>query len=115
MACPSTIGTRGADGNFYAFNPCAYTDPAGGAPNLGDQERNQVYGPHSWTVNAAMGKEFPLHENFKLAFRAEAFNLTNTTADNDPNQTTIGSSTTALVTRTGSTGRQFQFGLKLSY
>jgi len=118
LPCPSTIGSRGSDGNFYAFNPCAYTDPGGPAPpmpNLGNQKRNQVYGPHSWTVNASAGKEFPLHENYKLAFRAEAFNLTNTTADADPAQTTIGSSQTGLVTRTGSTGRQFQFGLKLSF
>ena len=118
LACPSTIGKRGADGNFYAFNPCAYTDPGGPAPpmpNLGNQKRNQVYGPHSWTVNASMGKEFPLHENYKLNFRAESFNLTNTTADNSPSQQTIGSSTTGLVLRNGSTGRQFQFGLKLNF
>jgi hypothetical protein len=99
-------------GVHYGFNPCAFTNPTPGT--FGNQERNQLFGPHTWSTNATMGKDFPVYENYKLTFRAEAFNLTNTTNDAAPGST-VGGTGYGIITRNGSTGRQFQFSLRLAF
>jgi hypothetical protein len=103
------------------FNTCAFQQPLTDPINYplstgyyGNQRRNQLFGPHTWSVNAGAGKNFALGERYKATFRAESFNLTNTTNDGTPGGT-LASSTFGLAPRTGSTGRQFQFGLRLSY
>jgi hypothetical protein len=80
----------------------------------GNERRNQLFDPHTWSANASAGKTFTVGERYKLNFRAESFNLTNTTNDGNPGGT-VASSTYGLAPRTGSTGRQCQFGLRLSY
>jgi Carboxypeptidase regulatory-like domain/TonB-dependent Receptor Plug Domain len=74
-ACP---GGRGID-------PCAFALPTGPQPyapcpvgNAGSLVgRNLARGFGAWQMDLALRREFPIHENLKLQFRAEAFNVFN--------------------------------------
>jgi hypothetical protein len=56
--------------NYYAYK----AEPDGIEGNAG---RNSGRGLANWQLNLAMRREFPLHENLHLQFRAEAFNVFN--------------------------------------
>jgi hypothetical protein len=76
-----------------------------------------VRGPGLHTFDASMAKFFNFTERFKLEFRGEAINLTNTPILNAPN-TGLGS-TLGLLQGAGGAygtfGRQIQFALKFHY
>jgi len=59
---------------------------------LGNEMRNQVYGPGTQAVSFSIFKTFPIWEAVKLQFRAEAFNLMNTPTFSNPGGT-LGYST----------------------
>jgi hypothetical protein len=58
-----------------ALNPNAFANPSSGA--FGDAPRNFVRGFGAWQMDLAMRREFPLYNEIKLQFRAEAFNVFN--------------------------------------
>jgi hypothetical protein len=60
--------------NYNAF--VALTDPSGN-PIEGNAGRNAARGFGMWQANLALRREFPIHEDLRLQFRAEAFNLVN--------------------------------------
>jgi hypothetical protein len=89
------------------YNPCAFSNPLPGSnipnsqtasnpvgtplqaasdilPYLGPA-RNQIYGPGYNRINMSLFKSFPTFESQHLDFRADAFNLFNTPAFNNPN------------------------------
>jgi outer membrane receptor protein involved in Fe transport len=91
---------------------------------LGDESHNALYGPDSQALALSGIKMFPIHENIKLQFRAESFNLFNTPSFNNPSSTIhgytngIGSSPTDAAissTRPSSIPRQLQFALRLIF
>ena len=89
---------------------------------LGNEGHNELYGPHSQALALSTYKAFPIHENIKLQFRAESFNLFNTPSFSNPATTIrtytngIGSSTADAAissTRPSAIPRQLQFVLRL--
>lgn len=56
-------------------NPAAFALPASGQP--GNAPRNFVRGFGAWQNDFAFRRDFPIHENLRLQFRAEAFNVFN--------------------------------------
>jgi hypothetical protein len=62
-----------------AINPKAFMNPTcGSSPGcFGDVPRNFARGFGAWQMDLAVRREFPIYENLKLQFRAEAFNLFN--------------------------------------
>ena len=95
---------------------------------LGNEMRNQVYGPGAQALAFSMFKSFPIHEAINLQFRAEAFNLFNTPTFGQPgaNIGAYGPDGTALPTSGGfgqisstaapsATPRQIQLALKLIF
>lgn len=58
-----------------AINSAAFAYPSNNG--AGDTPRNFVRGFGAWQVNLAVRREFPIHEKFRLQFRAEAFNIIN--------------------------------------
>ncbi|MBK9167559.1 MAG: TonB-dependent receptor [Bryobacterales bacterium] len=85
--------------------------PAAGT--LGDIGRNTERGDRLAQVNVSVGKGFALTETWRAEFRAEAFNLLNSTNYQTPdgrlNSATFGRALTALDSR------QMQLALKLTF
>jgi hypothetical protein len=103
---------------------------------FGNSPTNLIEGPRQRDVDAGLDKTFSLAEGFKLQFRAEAFNLTNTpdfsTAGGGPNPGTFGIASSdcpapaagclvdqshgfGVINSVSNSSREFQFGLKLTY
>jgi Carboxypeptidase regulatory-like domain/TonB dependent receptor len=117
------LPNRGVDGYF---NPAAFTDPiqvrsVTGAPItlFGDAARRVGRGPGSTNFDFSLFKNFRIRERTNVQFRAEAFNLTNTPtfflpAASNP-ALSIGSPNFGKLSSSSATGRQVQFGLKVSF
>ncbi len=58
------------------INAAAFTTPAT-TFTQGDVARNSVRGFDVWQEDVALRREFPIHGDIKLQFRAEAFNVFN--------------------------------------
>jgi hypothetical protein len=67
------------------FNPLAFTNNAGGT--FGDSGKNMFQGPPTRTMDAAIAKNWYIHERFSLQFRWEMFNAFNTPSFGAPNAT----------------------------
>jgi hypothetical protein len=106
------------------FDPNAFVPVT--AVRFGNSGRNLLTGPGVVNVDASIFRDFPLTERFKLQFRAEAFNVSNTPAFNNPGATASSptrnpdGSIRALngyteITAAQATERQFRFALKLMF
>ncbi len=111
------------------INPLAFATPAAGT--LGNVAKDNIPGPAFWQIDLALAKEFRIHENHRIEFRVEAFNVTNSfragipqaagasglaaggsgvnTSFNGPTSTTFGTITSALDPRI------MQLALKYSF
>ena len=100
--------------NAEYFNVAAFAPQAFGSP--GDSGRNTLHGPHFRHVDFSLFKTFPLYEEFRLQFRAEAFNISNTPSFANPNST-INSPGVGSISSTSEfyTPREIQFALKLLF
>jgi len=95
------------------FNPNAFVvAPPGQFGNVG---RNVLIGPNLFTVDLSMLKSNRVGENLTVQFRAEAFNLFNRANFRLPENVTIDTANVGLITRTATTSRQLQFGVKLIF
>jgi hypothetical protein len=107
-----------------ALNPQAFTNVSSG---FGDAPRNLARGFDAVQMDLAVRREFPIHENLKLQFRAEAFNLFNHpnfgTINSLFGQPTFGQATGTLASSLGIVSplyqqggpRSMQFALKLVF
>jgi hypothetical protein len=108
----------------------SYFDPNAFAPvtavRFGTVGRNTLRGPGLVNLDASLFRNFRLTERFKLEFRTEVFNVTNTPAFNNPGATVSSptrradGSIIALngyteITSAQATERQIRFALKLSF
>jgi len=97
---------------------------------FGDSARRVARGPGSVNTDFSLFKDMVLTERWRLQFRTEVFNLTNTPtfllpSSNSPSMTCIGRSPGSACNDTnpefgklsgGSTvGRQIQFGMKVIF
>jgi outer membrane receptor protein involved in Fe transport len=80
-------GASGGASNAYVLGELPLPN-SWGNPNLGGASdwgpwpasmagRNSFRGPGMWNVDAAVSKIIPLHDRYKLEFRAEGFNILN--------------------------------------
>ena len=108
------------------FNPAAFSEPGRvnsvtGVPItlFGNSQRRVGRGPRATNLDFSMFKNFVISERFRVQFRAEAFNLSNTPVFSLPGATstalTIGNPNFGRLTSSSATGRQLQFGLKLAF
>jgi hypothetical protein len=77
----------------------------------GNSGRNILFGPGLRNVDFSLQKFFAITERFRTQFRAEAFNLTNTPAFGQPNNSLNGLKP-GVISSAGQP-RRVQFGLKL--
>jgi hypothetical protein len=96
------------------FNTAAFQAQTAGT--LGNERREQLFGPHFRHVDLSAFKVFQINERFNVEFRAESYNLTNTANFGSPDNV-LGDSTFGKVLSMTYPyiPRQFQFALKLRY
>jgi hypothetical protein len=80
---------------------------------IGNSSRNPVRGPGLQEADLMIGKTFRLTERYRLEFRAEAFNVSNTPPLNDPNGS-FGSAAFGSITSAGNP-RDFEFVAKVHF
>jgi hypothetical protein len=75
-----------------------------------------LYGPHLWSLNASMFKNFQIRESMQLQFRTEAYNLTNSPSFGNPNAQ-LGNASFGVISSMngGYNPRQLQLALKLLF
>ncbi len=78
------------------FNTAAFAPQPSGT--LGSEPRNPLHGPDFRHVDFSVFKTFPVYHESTVEFRAECFNLTNTTNFNVPNATFTATPVTSQVT-----------------
>jgi hypothetical protein len=108
----------------------SYFDPNAFAPvtavRFGTVGRNSLRGPGLVNLDASLFRNFSLTERFKLQFRMEVFNVTNTPAFNNPGATVssptrqpdgtiIALNGYTEITSAQATERQIRFALKISF
>ena len=97
------------------LNPDAFAQPATGT--LGSLGRSNIQGPGTWQFDVAVTRIFPIRENQRLEFRAEAYNVTNSFRPGDFPTCQSGTcqslnSNTFGQIRTARDPRLMQFALK---
>ena len=80
---------------------------------IGNASRNPVRGPGLQDADLMLSKSFSFRERYRVEFRAEAFNVSNTPPLNDPSGT-IGPAAFGTITSAGNP-RDFEFALKLHF
>ena len=104
------LGGIGPGQPFY--DPSAFAAPTG--VRFGTSGRNILRGPGVVNLDLGVFRGFPIHEQIKLEFRAEASNSTNTPHFNHPNAT-VNAANFLVVTSALPDQRQVRFGLRLSW
>jgi len=98
------------------FNIAAFAQPP--AFTYGNVSRTlpDIHGPRFYNLDASLFKTFPISEQVKLQFRAEAFNLTNTPSFEVPDGR-LASATFGMVTATMTPARtrEIQLVLRLTF
>jgi hypothetical protein len=96
------------------LNVASFATQAGGT--LGSERKNQLISPNATALNFSLLKLFTIHEDLKLQFRAETFNLANTPTFNPPDNG-FGDPQFGVISSTvpGAPPRQLQFALKLLF
>jgi hypothetical protein len=112
----------GANGASY-FNPLAFAPVT--AVRFGTSGRDILRGPGVFNVNASLFRNFAVTERFKMQFRIETFNLTNTPQFGNPGATVTSATFNAdgsvkslngyTQITSASNERQLRFAMKFSF
>jgi hypothetical protein len=95
------------------FNTAAFAPAPSGT--FGNEGRNAVEGPGYVEVDAAIEREFAVHEGLNLHFRAESFNLANHPNFYDPSPSSYyGTGSFGKISQANAQ-RQLQFSVKLLF
>ena len=92
------------------MDPSAYSQPAAGT--FGNCGNGTLYGPGMRNLDLGLSKNFLITERYRLEFRSEFINLTNTPVFNFENGS-IGSNLGRITSTQGA--RQIQFALKFLF
>ena len=96
------------------FDTAAFSTQTAGTP--GNEASDAVYGPRARALKASFLKDIPFTERWRLQFRGEFFNITNTPNFAQPgNGLTTGQFGVISSTAANMTPRQVQFALKLLF
>jgi hypothetical protein len=99
-------------GGYQWFNAAANVFGPAAPGTFGTCGVGTVRGPGLHTLDLSLAKFFNLTERFKVEFRSEFINFTNTPILNSPN---TGLGTTMGLLQSGQGARQIQFALKFHY
>jgi hypothetical protein len=106
----------GNTGFIWFFNGAQRAQfSAPGAGEFGNTGRNAFVGPHFYDLDASLLKRVPLTERFKLEFRGDATNLTNSVSFGAPTTDITSSTFGRIRSTTTSSSRKVQVGAKLYF
>lgn len=111
----STKNRLGGNGQALGYlNPAAFALPSQFQP--GDVPRSTALtrGPISFSDDASLIKNIPIHEDLSLELRGEAFNILNKAAFSMPN-TTVGGSGFGYITSQSNSPRTIQVSAKIHF
>ncbi len=94
------------------FNPAAFTLPA--PFTWGNAGANNYFGPKYFDWDMGVFKNFILKDNYRLQFRAEAFNWLNHPNFNNPDSTITDIGSVGTISGADN-GRDMQFALRLDF
>jgi hypothetical protein len=98
---------------------CASLTPCSALGTFGDVGKNAFHGLTSYQFDAEISRYFPIHENVKLNFRVEAFNVLNHPNFSNPNAAFSSNGLTPAATfgliSGSSAARVFQGSLKILF
>lgn len=113
---PDLIGTPSAncgDGHLVGcINAAVFAPVPTGVFRYGTAGRNLLYGPHLFTTDLSLFKNFQIRERLRFQLRFEAFNVTNSPEFSNPSAT-FGTATFGNITQTSIDNRDIQLGAKL--
>lgn len=95
------------------FNTSAVTAP--GLLSGGDLGLQSNTGPPTRTLDFSLFKDFPITERFRVQFRAESFNLTNTPQFNIPDNGLGDAKFGEITSTTAGSERHIQFSLRFQF
>ena len=108
--------TNMAGVNQSFFDTSAFSAPAPG--QIGNLGRNALRGPGFRNYDLSLFRSFPIREHYKLEFRGEAYNLTNSPRWNNPG-TNLNSADFGQITSTsmlaGAYGRQVNVAVRILF
>jgi hypothetical protein len=96
----------------YWFDVTAFQAPTSFV--FGNSGRGILRGPGQFNLDLGMSRTFSLTERFRLQFRGEFFNLTNTPQFDIP-AFTVGATNAGVISALVAPERQLQFALRLSF
>ena len=105
------IGNAGP-GTYY-YDPTAFAAVTA-ANTFGTSGRNILRNPGVWNTDLDITRQFPIKERLKLQFRAEFFNLPNTSHFNGVSSSSVTSGTFMQITSSYGE-RQMRFGLRATW
>ena len=121
-ARPSTSGSLYSRVIGQYLNPAAFTSapeaPNGTSPadtDFGDSGVGLVRGPGQRNIDMALERTIPVVESQSLHFRAEFFNLTNSSNFANPNNTFSSGASFGIITATSNNPRIIQLALKYQF
>ena len=115
---PNLVGDPSLSGGARSvhkyFNTAAFQGQTLGT--LGNSPRNTNYGPHYRHLDLSLIKTIPIRETANVEFRAEGYNITNSSNFATPNSTLGVGSFGTITTMSGAyIPRVLQFALKLTF
>ncbi|HZY71501.1 MAG TPA: carboxypeptidase regulatory-like domain-containing protein [Edaphobacter sp.] len=95
------------------FDASAFVDPGGSLQ--GNVTRNTLRGPGTAQVDLSAIKTFPIHEQVRAQFRAEAYNIINHGIFSQPASNISTPSTVGKISSTSADNRSIQLAVKLLF
>ena len=114
MSCNPSIGGVGK-GNYW-FDTTGFASLPAYTRRSNPWQFDDLTGPSYRVVDAAISKRFTIHNDVKLQFRLEAYNLLNQINWGNPNVTVTASDFGVTNTQfAGTQGRQLQYAFRLEF
>lgn len=115
----------GHDKTHPYFNPADFADPlvaekaanpANPVNRFGTAGRNSLRGPGLFNVSTSLSRTFAISERYKIQFRGEAFNLTNTPSFSNPSQLNVtAASGFGTISTTSNNNRELRLSARVTF
>jgi len=96
------------------FNTSVFAQATPFTPRTNPFQYDGITGPRYWNLDSTLSKNFSLTEKFKLEFRLEGYNLTNSVMPGNPNLA-VTSTQFGGITSQVNYGREVQYTLRLHF